>query len=293
MASLPNILDGIGTLASEHDWFVVDQWGVLHDGYTAHPGAIDCLRRLRQVGPVALISNTSRRVPAAEAVLRQLGFTRDLYDACFTAGELAADWLEQRARSTAHPLRVHRLNGPPGADSLLHTVDVEVVPQVDTADVVLVTGTHSGARTDFDAPLHQAAERQLPLLCGNPDIRSIQPDGSFLWCPGAFAEQYAAMGGPVVHFGKPRPGIYEAARVATGHRARGLAFGDSLAHDVKGALGAGLGIVLITRGIHGPELGLAPGARPDPKRVAELAHRYGTHVAHAAASFVWDGDAQR
>ena len=140
---------------------------------------------------------------------------------------------------------------------------------------------------------HLPLPRQLPLLCGNPDIRSIQPDGSFLWCPGAFAEQYAAMGGPVVHFGKPRPGIYEAARAATGHRARGLAFGDSLEHDVEGAHSAGLGIVLITRGIHGPDLGLVPDARPDPNRIAELAHQYGTHVEYAATSFVWGGDAQR
>ncbi|HCH64883.1 MAG TPA: TIGR01459 family HAD-type hydrolase, partial [Deltaproteobacteria bacterium] len=223
MSTLPRIVDGIHEIAHEYDWFVVDQWGVLHDGYTAHPGAHDCLRALRSIGPVALISNTSRRVDSARAVLRQLGFSDDLYDACFTAGELAARWLEARTVESAQRLRVFSLLRPPGVDSLLHTVQVDIVQDVDSADVILVEGTDGGARTQHDATLQRAQERQLPLLCGNPDVRSIQPDGSFLWCPGAFAEQYAALGGSVFHFGKPRPGIYEAARTATGGRSRGLA----------------------------------------------------------------------
>ena len=285
MVSLPRVLDGIGPIAADHDWFVVDQWGVLHDGHTAHPGAIDALRRLRQHGPVVLISNTSRRVATAEAVLARLGFDRDLYDACFTAGELAARWLAEHAASG--PVRVHSLLGPPDAESLLHTVPVTLADSVADADVVLVAGTWRSARTDFDPALRRAAERGLPLLCANPDVRSIQPDGSFIWCPGAFAERYAAMGGAVVHFGKPKPALYEAARAVVGDRARGLAFGDSLAHDVRGARDAGIAIVLVTRGIHGPDLALGPHDRPRADRVAQLAHRYGTSVDFAISSFRW------
>lgn len=290
MSTLPRVLDGICEVAHEYDWFVVDQWGVLHDGYTAHPGARACLQQLRRHGPVALISNTSRRVDTARAVLRRLGFTDDLYDACFTAGELAARWLEAFAAKRTERVRVCSLLRPPGPDSLLRSVDVDVVSAVEDADVVLVEGTDGGLKTSRDPALRRALERRLPLLCGNPDIRSIQPDGSFLWCPGAFAEQYAAMGGPVFQFGKPKPAIYKAARQATGGRARGLAFGDSLEHDVAGAQNAGLAAVLVTRGIHGPDLDLRPGQRPDPHAVAEIAHRYETTVDYATANFAWGNE---
>ena len=38
---------GVAELAERYDHFLIDQWGVLHDGHAAYPDAIDCLRRLR------------------------------------------------------------------------------------------------------------------------------------------------------------------------------------------------------------------------------------------------------
>ena len=287
MPPLPRVLDGISDVVHAYDWFVVDQWGVLHDGHQAHPGAVDALRRLTAVGPVALVSNTSRRTAAAEATLRQLGFGPELYTTCWTAGELAARWLEDHIARSARRVRVHSLFGPPGPESLLAGLPVDVVPQVEQADVVLTAGTFGHARSAFDPVLTTAAARALPLLCANPDVRSIQPDGSFLWCPGAFAERYAAMGGRVVHFGKPTPGIYTAARTAAGADGRGLAFGDSLQHDACGARAAGLAITLVTRGIHGPDLALGPGERPRPGAVAQLAREHGTSVDFVCTDFRW------
>ncbi len=287
MPPLPRILDGISDVVHHHDWFVVDQWGVLHDGHAPHPGAIDALRRLREVGPVALVSNTSRRVSDAEAVLQFLGFSPDLYDACFTAGELAAGWLQEFVAAARHRVRVHTLLGPPSGESVLAGLPVDVVGSVDHADVLLVAGILRGPVDHHDPALRQALDRGLPLLCCNPDVRSIEPDGSFVWCPGAFAERYAAMGGPVFHFGKPKPAIYAAARAATGHRSRGLAFGDSMQHDVRGARDAGLQIAFVTRGIHGPDLGLDPHTPPDAEAVAQLALKYSTLVDYALPSFRW------
>ena len=283
----PRIVDHIRSIAPAYDWFIVDQWGVLHDGHTAHPGAVEALRHLRAHGPVALISNTSRRIPVAEAVLQRLGFPPHLYDACFTAGELAARWLEDHITALGRTARVHSLLGPPGPTSMVASLDVVHTPEIDHADVILVAGTHPGPRTTFDPILRAGLTRGLPLLCANPDVRSIQPNGSFLWCPGAFAERYEQLGGTVHRFGKPGRALYTAARTVLGDPGRGLAFGDSLEHDVRGAHNAGLAIGLVTRGIHGPDLGLSPLARPCPDRVAQLAQQYGTSVDYAMATFRW------
>ena len=54
-------------LARDHDGFIVDQWGVMHDGTRAYPGAIDCLERLHAAGKhVVVLSNTGR--PKAENI---------------------------------------------------------------------------------------------------------------------------------------------------------------------------------------------------------------------------------
>ena len=96
MPNLPCVLDGIDSVARDHDAFIVDQWGVLHDGHTLHPGAREALAKLREYGPVALVSNTSRRIEPARDIVRELGLADHTYDAFVTAGELATRWLEDQ-----------------------------------------------------------------------------------------------------------------------------------------------------------------------------------------------------
>ncbi len=54
------LLPGFAPLAQEYDGFILDLWGVIHDGIAPYDGALDCLQRL--VGrPVLLLSNAPRR----------------------------------------------------------------------------------------------------------------------------------------------------------------------------------------------------------------------------------------
>ena len=41
-------LSGFSQIASEYDGFVLDLWGVIHDGVNAFPHAVDCLFQLRE-----------------------------------------------------------------------------------------------------------------------------------------------------------------------------------------------------------------------------------------------------
>ena len=38
---------GVKSLSTKFDYFIVDQWGVLHDGKTSYEGAIEALEGLR------------------------------------------------------------------------------------------------------------------------------------------------------------------------------------------------------------------------------------------------------
>ena len=83
-------LGGISEIAEDYDLFLVDQFGVLHDGQSPYSGAIQVLEALKARGKtVVLLSNSGKRsAPNAER-LRGLGFPETLYDLFVTSGEVA------------------------------------------------------------------------------------------------------------------------------------------------------------------------------------------------------------
>ena len=66
-----------------------------------------------------------------------------------------------------------------------------------------------------------------------------------------------------------------------------LVVGDSLATDIAGAIAAGYDSLFVARGIHAEDLGIAPGAEPDPERLAEVCARHGQRPTMAIATLRW------
>ena len=278
---MTRILDRLDPIIDRYDVFIVDQWGCLHDGHAAHPGAVDALRALRATGrPVLLVSNSGRPAAPSVDILRSLGFGDDLYDGMFTAGGLARVWLEAAHRA-GRVGSAWSLLSPPEPSSVLGAVDIPLASSPEEADVLVVSGITFDPVDRHDAVLRTAVERGTPLLCINPDRVSLQPDGSYALCPGTFAARYASMGGEVREWGKPGREIYAAAlAMAPGWR-RGLAIGDSLEHDIAGGAGAGLDTLLVTRGIHWPEVADLPTGPPDAVRLARLCAGVGVTPTYA------------
>ena len=84
---------GFAPLAARYDGFILDLWGVIHDGVSPYTGALDVLARLRTAGkPVVLLSNAPRRAAVAQAAMRAaMAIPDDLYSGILTSGE-GADW---------------------------------------------------------------------------------------------------------------------------------------------------------------------------------------------------------
>ena len=293
------LLGGLAEIADEYDHFVIDQWGVLHDGHSALPGAVEALRSLRAAAkPVALVSNSSRAAGPSLGLLRALGFEDGLYDAMVTAGELGRRHLLAQMATGPAP-RVYCVvpgdgSGPDqaGPDSVVVGLQLECVNDVQQADLIVAAGVSAALPAESDPALAAAAARGLPMLCLNPDVESVQPDGSFLWCPGAWAARYAAMGGRCLMFGKPGPEIYAAARAdligaGFGPLRRGLAIGDSLAHDIVGAQNNDLDAIFISGGLHYPAVGDAPWGPPDPRRLAALLRAHGLWPRASMGALRW------
>ena len=108
----------------------------------------------------------------------------------------------------------------------------------------------------------------------------VERGDEIVWCAGALAAKYAAMGGETVILGKPHAPIYDAALRRFGELAGHpvdpaavLAIGDAAETDLRGANDAGLDVLFVTAGIHAERLGARH--EPDDAEVAALLAEHG------------------
>lgn len=67
-------ITGVRALAERYHAFILDLWGVIHDGQTPYPGAAETLKALRDAGrKTILLSNAPRRSHAVAAAMERMG----------------------------------------------------------------------------------------------------------------------------------------------------------------------------------------------------------------------------
>lgn len=290
--SVPRLLTGLSTLAQEHDGFILDLWGVIHDGVKAFPDAVECLRRLRAMDKrIVLLSNAPRRVEPIARSMAEMGIDRGLYDHILSSGEEVYQALRSRRDPWYAALGRACLHlGPERDRNMCEGLDLEVVETVEAADFVLNTGPWRDDETvaDYEDVLAAAARRALPMICANPDLEVIR-GGHRVICAGALAARYEELGGDVRYHGKPYPSIYRhcCEMLGIADRRRILAVGDSLRTDIAGAAAAGIDSVLVTGGIHAEELGPISGATRDPVELARACATVGPVPTAAIPAFIW------
>ncbi|MDH5411446.1 MAG: TIGR01459 family HAD-type hydrolase, partial [Alphaproteobacteria bacterium] len=91
------LIQSLSEIADGYDLFLIDQWGVIHDGETPYDGAIDALTKLRALGrPIVILSNSARRAHVGIEKMDSMGISRGLYDHLVTSGEQAWQALRYR-----------------------------------------------------------------------------------------------------------------------------------------------------------------------------------------------------
>ena len=218
---MTRIITGIAPLAERYDGFIVDLWGVVHDGFTVFPGALECLRRLAG-RPVLLLSNAPRRADSVQRTLRRLGIEDALYTHILTSGE--ATWLALRDRTdpwfAALGTRVYHL-GPERDRGVVEGLGLTLVANPAAADFLLNTGPDDQRDTaglnEFTGDLHACLGAGLKMICANPDLEIVR-GGARILCAGALAAWYEAQGGEVRWIGKPDRAIYHHALACSAWR---------------------------------------------------------------------------
>ena len=285
-------LNGFASIAADYDGFVLDLWGVIHDGVNAFPHAVDCLAHLRAAGKrTLLLSNVPRPNDAVRTMMRQMGIEDTLYTGILTSGEAVRHALQSPPDAwwAALGKRVFHL-GPERDRPVLEGLPLTTVATPAEADFVLNTGPddhrNPSDMNEFEPTLQECAKHHLPMICGNPDLEVIR-GGVRVLCAGALAVRYQALGGDVRSLGKPDPAIYQPVLAWLDMpEDRVLAVGDSLRTDIAGATAAGLAACWVLDGLHGAALRRADGSY-DPARLEAEAHGAGVAPVAAIARFSW------
>lgn len=285
------IIEGLSEVADRYALFLVDQWGVLHDGESPHDGAVEALRALRAKGKkIVILSNSSKRLSVTVPRMAEMGFGAELFDHCVTSGEEVWQALKARAEPFYAALgRCCFMFSWDGDNRIMDDLDLVGTDNVDDADFILNAGTRSGTvdLQAYEPILRRAADRGLPMICANPDFVSIAPDGGMAICPGATARRYEELGGAVDYRGKPHQPVYDRCLEHEPHARPVLAIGDSLYHDIGGANRVGIDSLFVASGIHRHDLGLDAGSLLSEGNLDRLYDSEGQVATYAMTHFRW------
>jgi len=264
------IVDSMRDLGSGYRAWLVDIWGVMHNGRNAFPRAFAATRAFREAGGiVVLLSNSPRPSPAVKEQLRSFGVPDEAYDATVTSGDLTRYELGKHEGA-----RVFHL-GPERDRPIFAGLDVTLSAPED-AELVVCSGLFNDdteTPDDYVDLLRDMAARGLTMICANPD-HMVERGHQLIYCAGALAALYEELGGKVVYAGKPYAPVYELALETiaglageTVGKDKVLAVGDGVKTDIAGASNLGIDAVFVASGLHAPGEG---GEALDAPHLAEL-----------------------
>lgn len=259
---MSRIITALSDISTNYDALFVDLWGCVHNGVAAIPSAVTALQDYRKTGGiVVLVTNSPRPRAGVAKQLVHFGVPEDAYDAIATSGDSARSAMYRGVvgNSVWHygPVTDSRFFDP--LDILDNPAPITRVPLSEATGIVCTGPFDAAADPEtWRADLALALERNLKLLCANPDLIVDRGDVRE-WCAGAVAKMYSEMGGTSLYFGKPHAPIYDLARRRL-HKlgnnipdTRILAIGDGILTDVKGAIDEGIDSLFISGGLAAAE----------------------------------------
>jgi ribonucleotide monophosphatase NagD (HAD superfamily) len=260
-----------------------------------------------------VLSNTSS--PASTTLDRlhtKLGFDRSYFCGAVTSGEEAGRHIRETYGNNSNNKQKRKFvwctwdvtnENVPDPNAFLDLCGSNVEPTVDvsSADFVVAHGSGAirgfgknsngetqiismgsflddgnlGTGTPINALLEECADRNLPLVCANPDMVVQYHDGSLKHMPGKIAQRYkeileeqrssnddddAPSPPSITIYGKPHTEHFEAClreleeNNTEKEPLKVAHVGDSLHHDIAGANASGVPSIFIVGGIHAEEL---------------------------------------
>lgn len=249
-------MEGLAQIAHHYEYFILDIWGVLHDGVQPYEYTIETLSFLKAHNKeVILLSNTPRPSSITFQGLTKMGIPLN-QNQIITSGDMVRDFLTNKTTFSLDLPRgpFYHLGSDRNQD-ILQDLSVETTSTLEGAAFVLLTSYRDvGEENDAEIlnTLSEAYEKKLSIICANPDVEAQHGNTKRL-CAGYFARLYEQMGGKVIYFGKPHTLAYsyvfeKLKEKGFTDKSKFLMVGDTYHTDIKGATNAEIDALLIGTG---------------------------------------------
>ena len=278
---MPEFKNNILEIADKYQYFILDIWGVIHDGDSTYDGVVATIKQLKKLDKkVIFLSNAPRRSEVVAKVLANYGITKDYYEFILTSGEAAHLYLQQNQQNNFSEFgKKYFYIGPQKDRGLVNDLQYEEVLEAKDADFNITTG-FNGPGSTLDERKHQLDESikyNLPMICVNPDLMVIKKTGQEFLCAGVLAKEYQKMHGQVHFFGKPYQEVYQILikKLNIKDLSQAVAVGDGMETDIAGANNAKINSALICGGILSNIVGVKYGQLPEKSKIEKIFDDYG------------------
>ena len=238
-------LNHLSDIHNNYDTFVIDLWGVIHNGVKLNPKAILAIEQLKKNSKkIVFLSNAPRPSTKVINFLLRMNMDRKFLTNVMTSGEAAMYAINKnRFGKTFYHL------GPPRDTSIFEKVK-DNKTNIEKCDFILCTGLFDDYQNDLEYYkkfLKKYVSKKL--VCTNPDLIVHRGNVEEL-CAGSLARVFEELGGEVVYFGKPHKEVY---KMCFNSNEKVLAIGDNLRTDIKGANNLNIDCIFISEGVHRDE----------------------------------------
>lgn len=238
-------LNHLADIFEKYDKFIIDLWGVMHNGVALNAKAIDAVYQLKKHSKkIVFLSNAPRPSSNVINFLLKMKMDKRYLENVMTSGEAAMHAINQKKfGKTFYHL------GPARDTSIFEKVK-DYKTDLQSCDFILCTGLFDNYVNDLDYYKKILSKHvSKKLICTNPDL--IVHRGSIEeLCAGSVAKVFEDLGGEVIYFGKPHKEIYN---MCFESNEKVLAIGDNLRTDIKGANNLKIDCIFITEGVHRKE----------------------------------------
>jgi HAD superfamily hydrolase (TIGR01459 family) len=245
-------LNHLSDVFGVYDTFVIDLWGVIHNGIRLNEKAIEAVNQLKKNSKkIIFLSNAPR--PSAKVIdfLLKIKMDKKYLSNVMTSGEAAMLAINQNQFGE----KFFHLG--PSRDSSIFEKVKKNKTSINMCDFILCTGLFDEDDPNPNKPqLHEknldyykfflAKHVEKKLVCTNPDL-TVHRGNKEEYCAGYIAKIFEELGGKVAYYGKPYKEIYG---MCFNEKEKVLAIGDNLRTDIKGANNLMKDCIFISNGVH-------------------------------------------
>ena len=238
-------LNHLAEIYKNYDTYIIDLWGVIHNGIKLNPKAIEVVKNLtKDKKRVVFLSNAPRPSKEVKKFLQQLKMEDQYLQNIMTSGEAAMIALQKESYGKFF------FHLGPERDSSVFFKIKENKTALEKCNFILCTGLFDDREEDLDYYKNMLKNQtSKKLICTNPDLTVHRGDVEE-YCAGSIAKIFESLGGKTIYFGKPYKEIY---KMCFSKEEKVIAIGDNFNTDIKGANNMKIDSIFISNGVHRSE----------------------------------------